>query len=62
MADTLETLTDSETEILNAARECGALREIDARADGRRDAEPLADAARVGRRIADGFAFMRGEW
>lgn len=64
MADTLENATLTETEIskIRAAVARGTVAAIDARADGARDCDALTDAERVGERIADGFAMMRGEW
>lgn len=64
MSDTLEreTLTETELQQMRDAAQRGTVRAIDARSDGARDCDALQDGARIGERIADGFAFMRGEW
>jgi arginine/ornithine N-succinyltransferase beta subunit len=50
--------TDAEREQFADAVRAGILETLDGRADGRADVDALGDAARVGERLADGFALL----
>lgn len=60
MTDTLlaESFTAAELLTVRNAATRGIVRAIDGRTDGRADCDGLADARRIGERIADGFAII----
>ena len=61
MNSSLAELTETERQRVTAAIENETARAIDNRADGVADCDALCDARRVGERIADGFALLRGD-
>jgi hypothetical protein len=54
-------LTETERRAVRDAFASERFRAVDNRSDGVADCDALCDAARIGQRIADGFAMLRGD-